>query len=87
MEQYLKDKLDNIINETSTDEVLGEIGYDNIRCWLHNYACGRYDYIVTDNEEAKSALKEVGKYISPKRYLGKEDLKKEICDFIDFWFV
>ena len=83
MESYLKDKLDNIIRETSEDEVLNEMSSSAVLRWVHE--CG-LNYTVTDNDEAILALKEVGKYLSPKRYLDKNDLKKEICDFIDFWF-
>lgn len=84
MEEYYKDKLDDIIRETSYDEVLNEIGYQIISRWINDYD---FNYAVTDNKEAMTALKEVGEYLSPKRYLDKDDLKKEICDFIDFWHV
>ena len=74
MQQYLRDELHIIVNKSSIDDVLDELGYR-----------GYND--IDDNESALYALKQVGKFISPKRYLDKNDLKKEICEFIDFWYV
>ena len=79
-----RERLENLIAETSEDDILGEIGYHNVLYWLNSFDKG-LNYAFMDNDDVINGLKSIGKYLSPKRYLDKEDLKKEINDFIDFW--
>ena len=76
MGRIIRDKLDELIYTYgfSEQEILAELGV------------GDKSYLIKENKDAVKAIENVAKFISPKRYLDKEDTKKEICDFIDFWF-
>jgi len=83
MDMYNRERLDNLIDATSEDDILSEIGYDYVASWLG--CIGGFKYSIQDNNDALMLVKELGRFLSPKRYLDKNDLKKEISDFIDFW--
>lgn len=85
MDMYNREILDNLINATSEDDILNEIGYDNVASWLG--CLGGFKYSIQNNNEALMLVKELGRFLSPRRYLDKNDLKKEISDFIDFWYI
>ena len=84
--ELLRDKLDKLTCEFSEDAILTEIGYDTIACYIksrNNVDLGR---CIGNDEDAIKMIKGVCKYLAHHRYLDKEDMKKELCDFIDFWF-
>lgn len=44
------------------------------------------DYTVHTDKQAIKSLKKIIEYIAPFRHLDKEEVKKEICEYIDIWF-
>ncbi len=47
--------------------------------------CG-YD-VVTEEKHILEKIKSICKELKPNGYIDKEDAKKLLCDYIDFWMV
>ena len=84
--ELLRDRFDKLVREFSEDMILTEIGYDNIASYIKSRKNIDLGKCIGNDEDAIKFIKGICKYLSPRRYLDKEDMKKEICDFIDFWF-
>lgn len=84
----LRDAIDRLEVEYSIDEILDEIGFSQIASYVKRYSSViDWAELIGDNDDAIKAIKGVAKYIRPKGCLTKDDIKKEISDFIDFWCV
>lgn len=84
----LKNKLDNLVREYSMDEVMSEIGFGEIVAYVksHSSLIDR-QFLIRNNDDAVKTLKGVARYVNPRGMLTKEDVKREINDFIDTWYV
>lgn len=77
--------ISDFVNTHDANNILSELDYEDIVDYV-NACSGWYRYEYNTNNEVTSALEGIGRYIRPKAYkLSNEELKKEICDFIDFW--
>ena len=94
--------LDSLFNDMDSDDILEyvderdcyhEFG-DDLLDEFEDYELINYlekeGYNVSDrkieDESLVDMIYSICNILSPRRYLTKEDKKKEICDFIDFWF-
>lgn len=64
-------------------EQLNDIGTETVLYWLKEIGCKTTRYNVSSDEEAVKSIKCLEKYLKPRGYMSKEDLKKKLCEFID----
>lgn len=83
----LSDKLDSLREEYSDDEILNELGSSIVASYIsRNKIASRIGDCIHDNEDVVKIIKGVISFLRPRGYLSKEDVKKELCDFVDFWY-
>lgn len=83
----LSDILDRILEEYSDDEILNEFGSSIVASYIRrNKLASRIGDSIHDNEDVVKLIKGIISFLHPRGYLSKEDVKKELCDFIDFWY-
>ena len=83
----LKDKLDNLEKEYSYDAILSEIGFPIIASYIKRNRYVDWYELVGNNDDAVRLVKALVEFLRPRGYLTKEEVKKEISDFIDFWYI
>jgi hypothetical protein len=77
--------ISDFVSTYNTKDILNELDYEDIVEYV-NSINGLYRFEYDTNNEVINALEGIGSYIRPRaRKLSNEELKKEICDFIDFW--
>ena len=77
--------ISDFVSTYNTKDILNELDYEDIVEYVNSIS-GLYRFEYDTNNEVINALEGIGSYIRPKAgKLSNEELKKEICDFIDFW--
>lgn len=77
------DTLIDAINDT--DKMLDSLSMERIESYLND---GGYSVIDTQELEEGNILKkikEICRELQPNGYIDKEDAKKLLCDYLDFW--
>ncbi len=82
----LYEKLEKLREEYSDDQILAEFGSSILASYVkRNGSPYSVSDCIMDNDDAIKVLKGVVRFIHPNGYLTKDDMKKELCEFIDFW--
>ena len=76
------DALIDAINDT--DKMLDSLTMEHIETYLND---GGYSVIDTPKLEKNvlKKIKEICRELQPNGYIDKEDAKKLLCDYLDFW--
>ena len=76
------DALIDAINDT--DKMLDSLSMEHIESYLND---GGYSVIDTPKLEKNvlKKIKEICRELQPNGYIDKEDAKKLLCDYLDFW--
>lgn len=83
LNQIDDDVLIDAINDT--DKMLDSLSMEDIESYLNDVG---YSVIGTQELEEENVLKkikEICRELQPNGYIGKEDAKKLLCDYLDFW--
>ena len=83
LNQIDDDALIDAINDT--DKMLDSLSMEHIESYLND---GGYSVIDTLKLEEGNILKKINgicRELQPNGYIGKEDAKKLLCDYLDFW--
>jgi len=82
LNQIDDDVLIDAIN--NTDKILDSLPMEHIESYLND--CG---YSVIDTlkleEDVLKKIKEICRELQPNGYIDKEDAKKLLCEYLDFW--
>lgn len=79
------EKLNSLLEECEPDDILSEIGEDTVGEWFKKQQGINPHLYLADEDDVIEQIKGVEYFLHPRGYHSKEDIKKDICDFIDFW--
>lgn len=68
-----------------TDKMLDSLSMEHIESYLNDGGYSVIDTLKLEEEDVLKKLKEICRELQPNGYIGKEDAKKLLCDYLDFW--
>ena len=74
--------IEDIIAQFGVENILDNISEEEIINYVDGYMLG-----FNNNTDTLSRIKGICRELQPHGYIGKEDAKKIICDYIDYWFI
>lgn len=71
---------DNLLDEFPVDEIILYLEYQG-----YNVTENEDNYLLPGEDNVSAHINTALSYLTTKSYLEKEEKKKLICDYIDFW--
>lgn len=72
---------DNLLDEFTDDEIILYLEHQG-----YNVTENEDNYLLPGEDNISQHINTALQYLTTKSYLEKEEKKKLICDYIDFWF-
>ena len=83
LNQIDDDVLIDAINDT--DKMLDSLSMEHIESYLNDGGYSVIDTLKLEEEDVLKKIKEICRELQPNGYIDKEDAKKLLCDYLDFW--
>ena len=77
------DALIDAINDT--DKMLDSLSMEHIESYLNDGGYSVIDTLKLEEGNILKKIKGICHELQPNGYIGKEDAKKLLCDYLDFW--
>ena len=68
-----------------TDKILNSLPMEDIESYLNDGGYSVIDTLKLEEEDVLKKIKEICRELQPNGYIDKEDAKKLLCDYLDFW--
>ena len=83
LNQIDDDALIDAINDT--DKMLDSLSMEHIESYLNDGGYSVIDTLKLEEGNILKKIKGICRELQPNGYIGKEDAKKLLCDYLDFW--
>lgn len=83
LSQIDDDTLIDAINDT--DKMLDSLSMEHIENYLNDGGYSVIDTLKLEEGNILKKIKGICRELQPNGYIGKEDAKKLLCDYLDFW--
>ena len=68
-----------------TDKILNSLPMEDIESYLNDGGYSVIDTLKLEEEDVLKKIKEICRELQPNGYIDKEDAKKLLCNYLDFW--